>query len=207
MKKILVLAPHTDDGELGCGATLSKMLKMGNEVFYVAFSSCRESVSSDLPANILEIELMDAMRKLGIKEENVQVLDFSVRNFGSERQRVLDCMIEMNKRISPDLVFMPSTNDTHQDHKVIAEEGVRAFKHTSILCYEVPWNNFQFSNQVFSVVDVDDVKNKIEAVRCYKSQEHRVYTTDEYIRALLITHGVQCGTKYAEVFETPRWIL
>lgn len=207
MKKILVLAPHTDDGELGCGATMSKMLREGVEIFYTAFSSCKETIGPGLPSNILEIELMNAMGTLGISREKVRVLDFSVRNFGNERQRILDCMIELNKSIEPDLVFMPSNNDTHQDHKVIAEEGLRAFKHTSILCYEVPWNNYQFRNQAFSIVDERDVKNKIEAVACYKTQEHRAYTTEEFIRALLVTHGVQCGAKYAEVFETPRWIL
>lgn len=207
MKKVLVLAPHTDDGELGCGATLSKFLREGKEVFYVAFSSCKESVVPELPSNILEIELHDAMSALGIKKDNFRILDFSVRNFGSERQRVLDCMIELNRTIKPDLVFMPSVNDMHQDHKVIAEEGLRAFKRTSILCYEVPWNNYQFKNQAFSIVEEEDLQNKIKAIGCYKSQKHRPYASVEYTKSLLVTHGVQCGAQYAEVFEVPRWLL
>ena len=44
---------------------------------------------------------------------------------------------------------MPAYNDVHQDHKVIYEEGVRAFKNTSIFLYEMPWNNLNFKNQVF----------------------------------------------------------
>ncbi len=44
MKKILVLAPHTDDGEFGCGGTISKLVREGNDVFYVAFSSCEKSL-------------------------------------------------------------------------------------------------------------------------------------------------------------------
>ena len=47
-KKVLILAPHTDDGELGCGATISKLIENNNDVYYVAFSACRQSVLKDL---------------------------------------------------------------------------------------------------------------------------------------------------------------
>ena len=39
IEKVLILAPHTDDGELACGATISRMLRHGVEIYYVAFSS------------------------------------------------------------------------------------------------------------------------------------------------------------------------
>src|SRR5699024_12177975 len=44
---ILVLAPHTDDGELGCGGSIARFIREGHEVHYVAFckigrASCRE---------------------------------------------------------------------------------------------------------------------------------------------------------------------
>lgn len=44
-KKVLVLAPHTDDGELGAGGFISKLIEEGSEVFYVAFSTAAESIS------------------------------------------------------------------------------------------------------------------------------------------------------------------
>ncbi len=43
-QKILVLAPHTDDGELGCGGTIVRLIDEGQDVYYVAFSICEESV-------------------------------------------------------------------------------------------------------------------------------------------------------------------
>ena len=207
MKKVLVLAPHTDDGELGCGATLSKLIRNGAEIHYVAFSACEESVSPELPSNILRIELMNAMDILGVDKEKVKIFNFKVRNFISDRQKILDTMIELNREIKPDLVFMPSCNDVHQDHRIIAEEGLRAFKHKSILCYEVPWNNYTFNNQAFSVIEEYDLEQKICAIDCYKSQKKRPYAQKEYIKALLLAHGVQCGAEYAEVFEIPRWII
>ena len=39
MKKVLVLAPHTDDGELGCGGTVARLLEEGCEVHFAVFST------------------------------------------------------------------------------------------------------------------------------------------------------------------------
>ena len=43
-KKVLILAPHTDDGEIGCGGTIARFIEEGAEVYYVAFSSARKSL-------------------------------------------------------------------------------------------------------------------------------------------------------------------
>ena len=64
---ILVLAPHTDDGEFGCGGSIAKHIQSGDEVYYIAFSSCEESVSEGMPKDILVKELYKATSVLGIK--------------------------------------------------------------------------------------------------------------------------------------------
>lgn len=206
-KNILILAPHTDDGELGCGATIAKYVREGNQVYYVAFSSCDKSLPDDFPKDTLKKELYNAMHTLGVPRENVTVLNYEVRNFTAKRQEILDEMIKLGRTIKPDIVFIPSTKDIHQDHYTIAMEGLRAFKKNTILCYEVPWNNFAFENQAFSSVEEQDVLKKIAAVKCYKSQESRSYVTEEFTKSLLLSHGVQVGVEFAEVFEVPRLIL
>ena len=204
---VLVLAPHTDDGELGCGATISKLVRSGAKVHYVAFSSCRDSLPPGADPDCLIKEMYSATKTLGILRENVECLDFRVRHFEQERQQILDSMIELNRRIKPDIVFSPSVHDIHQDHVTIAKECLRAFKKITILQYEVPWNNYTFDNQLFSCVDETDVQKKTEAVKCYLSQRERDYTSEEFLRGLMITHGVQTGHRYAEVFEIPRMIV
>lgn len=205
--KILILAPHTDDGELGCGASIAKMVRQGNEVFYVAFSSCEESLPEGFKPGTLKNELMAATSCLGIRADHVQVYDFLVRNFAENRQKILDCMIQISRDIKPELVMMTSEHDVHQDHYTIAKEGLRAFKKNSILAYEVPWNNYSFNNQVFISVEEQDVRKKIEAINCYVSQGQRPYTSEEFLRGVLRMHGVQIGEQYAEVFETPRIVI
>ena len=68
---VLILAPHTDDGELGCGGTISRLLEEGNEVFYLAFSICEESVPEGFPKNALETEVKKATAHLGIPSKNL----------------------------------------------------------------------------------------------------------------------------------------
>lgn len=206
-KKALILAPHTDDGELGCGATISKLLRLGCEVHYVAFSSCRDSLPEGWEPDTLIHEMYDATNVLGIPKENVRCLDFKVRRFESSRQEILDSMIHLGREIKPDVVFSPSIHDIHQDHATIAAECLRAFKKQTILQYEVPWNNYSFDNQVFNSVCEEDVAKKIAAVASYRSQENRDYANGDFIRSLLVVHGVQIGAKYAEVFEVPRLII
>ena len=206
IKKVLVLAPHTDDGEFGCGGTIVKLVEQGVEVHYIAFSACEQSVLPQFPSDILITEVKEATEVLGIKSENLHLLKYDVRNFNFRRQDILDDILVFKKQINPDLVLIPSLNDIHQDHSTIANEAVRAFKFTNILSYEIPWNNFSFSNTSFFVLTEEQIKIKVTALEKYKSQKHRSYANEEFIKSLARTRGVQIGKKYAEVFEVVRLI-
>ena len=206
-KRVLILAPHTDDGELGCGGTIAKLIEEGSEVYYAAFSVCELSVPQSMPKNILEIELKKATKTLGIKEENLFLYKYSVRTFPEHRQEILDNLIVLRDKLKPELVLMPSLNDIHQDHKTIALEGVRAFKNTTLLGYEMLWNNLTINTQAFFILDARHVQKKIEAFSCYESQKFRNYANDEFIKGLAATRGTQIGEKYAEVFEVVRFII
>ncbi len=102
---------------------------------------------------------------------------------------------------------MPSVNDIHQDHFTISNEGIRAFKFSTIFCYELIWNNFTFNTTCFFQLEEFHLIKKIEALNEYKSQGHRYYVNEEFIRSLATVRGVQIGTKYAEVFEIIRLML
>ena len=206
-KKVLILSPHTDDGEFGCGATITKLIEDGSEVYYAAFSACEQSVLPEFPKDILTKEVKAATQILGIKPENLILFKYDVRTFNYHRQAILDDIIKLKNEIHPDLVFTPSVNDIHQDHATISNEAVRAFKFTSILCYELPWNNFNFTTTCFFKLTEHHVLNKVNALKEYKSQAHRSYADEDFIRSLARIRGVQIGAQYAEVFEMVRWII
>ena len=100
---------------------------------------------------------------------------------------------------------MPNLNDIHQDHSTIANEGLRAFKNSTILGYELIWNNLKFDTTSFIELEEIHIKNKIKALKKYKSQAKKDYFNDEFIISLAKVRGVQFGVKFAEAFEVIRW--
>ncbi|MES2567385.1 MAG: PIG-L deacetylase family protein [Bacteroidota bacterium] len=206
-KKALVLAPHTDDGEFGCGGTIAKLIENGIEVYMAAFSACEQSVLKKYPSDILIGELKSATKELGIPPENLSLFDYEVRVFSERRQAILQTIIDLRNKINPDLVFMPSLDDIHQDHFTIAQEGLRAFKFCTILAYEMPWNNLTFETSSFVLLEEKHLQRKINALKAYVSQSHRPYANEEFIRALARTRGVQINATYAETFNVIRWII
>lgn len=183
------------------------MKAAGCRVICVAFSAAEQSVPAGLPRDILRGEIREATAALGVPEEDCLVLNFEVRRFPEFRQQVLDEMIRLGREFSPDLVFLPSTNDTHQDHLTIAQEGFRAFKRCTMLGYEVPWNNLDFRTSCFVSLDQAELDKKIFAIGKYKSQQGRMYSDPEFIRAMAMMRGVQMGGGFAEAFEVVRWVI
>lgn len=206
-KRALVLAPHTDDGELGAGGTIAKLIDGGAEVYYAAFSTAEQSVPEGFPKDILKTEVKKATLALGIKSENLIIYNYEVRKLNYVRQEILENLIQLRKKIDPDLIFLPSLHDIHQDHSTIAQEGIRAFKNKTILGYELIWNNLTFSTSCFVKLTHSQIERKCLALQQYSSQRHRDYTSEKFITSLATARGVQIGCEYAEAFEAIRLIL
>ena len=207
-RSVLVLAPHADDGEFGCGGTLAKLVEMGIPVHYVAFSKCEKSLPKEASLTQLVKELRRATNKLGILPQNLIMYDFEVRCFERDRQEILEKLVRIERKIHPQVVFLPSPNDIHQDHQTVAMEGLRAFKRSStILGYEMPWNNLSFRTTAFICLRKEHIQKKIAALKCYASQAPRWYASPDFVRSLAVTRGTQIGIEYAETFEVLRWII
>lgn len=206
-EKILILAPHTDDGEFGCGGTIAKFIEEGKQIYYAAFSLAEKSVPEGFPKNILEKEVRNAVKILGIQEKNLLLYKYEVRTFPLHRQEILEDLVALQRTINPDLILMPSLDDIHQDHHTIAEEGLRAFRTASILGYEIPWNNVSFKTLSFIFLEERHINKKIEALKCYKSQMHKNYINEQFIKSLAMARGTQIKEKFAEAFEVIRWII
>ncbi len=207
-QKVLVLSPHTDDAELGSGGTMTRFIEDGREVHLAIFSICEDSLPEGMPKDTLEKEAISAAKSTGIKNDNLRMFKNKVRSFPQIRQSILDSIIEMRDDICPDLVIMPSLNDHHQDHQVLANEALRAFKtSSSIISYELPWNHVDFHTQLFVKLKKEHIKAKHETLKVYKSQLEigRKYFSKEFIYGLASVRGTQCNSNYAEAFEVVRW--
>ena len=205
--RVLALSPHTDDVEFGAGGTLSRWVEEGKEVFYIAFTISEKSVPEGLPPDITEQECKQATNVLGIARDNLFIHKFEVRTFPQFRQEILEIMVKLRDELKPDLVLLPSLQDVHQDHHTIAEEGVRAFKNSNILAYEIPWNLLAFATPSFVVLQKRHLEQKVAAISCYQSQKFRNYANEEFINGWAKMRGTQINAGYAEAFEIVRWVI
>jgi len=208
INKVLVLSPHTDDGELGAGGTIVKFLEEGKEVYYVAFSSCEDSLPPGLAKNTLRKECSSSTKTLGIQPQNVVILDYQVRTFPQYRQEILEQIIQLKEKYKPDLIFVPSSHDVHQDHGVIYLEAIRAFKkEASIWGYEHPWNNLKFDTDIIVVLEKRHLEKKLSSLKKYNSQMGKSYMDKKNVLALNCVRGSQIDEAYAEAFELIRLII
>lgn len=207
--KILILSPHTDDAELGCGATIAKFVEEKRDILWCVFSTAEDSLPKGAPKDTLKNEFVNVCNHLGLDKSQYVIHNYAVRKLPDYRQEILEKLVLLKNKFNPDLVIGPSLNDFHQDHQVIANEMIRAFKSSSsIISYELPWNHINFSTQMFIRCKKEYVLKKMELLSCYKSQveKQRGYFSKEFIMGLAKTRGVQINSDFAEAFEVIRWI-
>lgn len=200
-RKVLAIAPHVDDVELGAGATIHQLGKH-NEVYYIGLS-CPPLVEQD----VFMSEFRASARILGLDPARIILRHFDPRNLFDARGEILQLLYDLNREIKPDLVFIPNSQDIHQSHEVVFAEARRAFKYTTMLGYELPWNNMNFSMDLFITLAREDVDAKIAAVNAYRTQKSRMFFSNDIVGDLARVRGKQIGNEYAECFEVIRIIL
>jgi len=194
-KRVLVLSPHTDDGELGMGGTIARLVEDGCSVSYVAFSCIEESIR----------ECAESMKVLGV--DDYEILKFRLRHFPAQRQEIQQFLYDYSKQREIDLVFVPSSQDIHQDHQVIHSGAIRIFNRSTILGYILPWNHIVTVENCTIKLEKRHVEKKIDASWNYRSQlKTRKYFNREYITSLAVVAGVKLGWDYAEAFEVVRLV-
>ncbi len=208
IRTVLALSPHTDDAEYGCGGLIAKLTQEHQcRVICVAFSAAEESVDPAFDRQVLREEAPAAGLILGIDRADYRVLNFKVRKLDEARQEILELLVKLRSEFAPDLVLLPSSFDTHQDHAVIYTEGFRAFKKTRMLGYEIPWNCRSFEPSCLVPLTNQQIDTKVRAFEQFKSQTGRPYSNELAIRSIAATNGLRLGSGYAEAFEVIRWLL
>jgi len=203
LKNILALSPHTDDIEIGCGGTLNRLKSEGAKIFVVNFSLSKNEKNDDVAPNVKD-EFISSMKYLGAEYE---MLNLPCRRLEEKRQFILDYLISLSKNNSFDAVFCHSSFDQHQDHQTVRNEAFRAFKNTTILGYELPWNCVQFRTDIFVKLSEEDLLAKTKMIGFYKSQQHRPYMYKQYIFDMARTKGLSINYQYAEGFEIIRGVI
>jgi LmbE family N-acetylglucosaminyl deacetylase len=200
--RVLFLGAHPDD-EMGCAGTLARLAEAGASVNVVTFSDCRDLIPAGFTVDDLRAEWRAALLLLGLSEPPV-MLDVPNRHFPAHRQAILGALDDLG---AYDLVLLPATSDAHQDHATVSQEGVRRFKHSTVLGYELPMNTVRSAVwQGYVRLEPRHVEIRVRHAQAYRSQAHRPYMAEPFVRAVPTFHGVQAGCAAAEAFEVIRWL-
>ncbi len=200
-KRICFLGAHPDDIELGAGALIAQVAGQ-SDIRCVTLSDNQKNPE----LHHLVEEHYASMARLGIPQEKVILGQFETRRFPHARQEILEFMIDLNKSFKPDIVFVHTRADIHQDHGTVTEEALRAFRGTTVLGFDVIRSSYGFFPNFLVEVSEDDVRKKIEALQQYTTYSTRYYFNAELTRATLIRYGAIAERRYAEGFDILRVI-
>lgn len=197
-RKILLVAAHPDDIESGCGGTIAKYGEY-NEIHSIVFAPCLED---PLNAGILR-EFQNAMKILGVKKaiKNRFPRDILEKN----NQQIRDILYGLKTKFDPDVVFCPSLKDLHQDHRAVSNCCITIFRDSAtLLTYELVRSTIDFNPNLYISLSEKDIKKKLAALKCYRTQYRRTYFKPKIFKALARFRGSQINSEYAEAYEIVR---
>jgi LmbE family N-acetylglucosaminyl deacetylase len=216
VKKILVIAPHPDDEVLGCGGTVKKHIKEGDDAFLCIVT---KTYAPDWTEKYRKDKLIDIKKSnavLGFKK--TYFFGFPTVKLDTIGQKELnDTIGSVIKEVDPDVLYIPYVGELNQDHRLVFEACLVSArplgnKIKKILAYETfsgaAWGVKQFVPTVF--VDITGtLKDKLKAMSCYRS-EVKKYPHPRSLESITILakkRGVESGLSAAEAFVVIREII
>jgi LmbE family N-acetylglucosaminyl deacetylase len=197
-KNVLAVGAHPDDIELGCGGTLRKHVLKGDKVYYVIASLGERSGDKDKR----QAETMAAAELMGVSDVYFLNLPDTMIMHDGTTVSLLD---EYIKKIKPEIVYVHSPKDYHQDHANIAKSVLSASRtmRSSIFLYETPSTTIEFRPVAY--IEISEVfEHKSKCIEKYVSQNDKEYLEKEAIIGLAKVRGRTMGVEFAEAFEVAR---
>ena len=198
-KRVLFLGAHPDDIELGCGALLHHIVNH-TDVLCVTLSDNQKNPQLK---DVVK-ELYTSMAILGVPKEKITVEEFTTRKFPDMRQEILEYLLELRRDFKPEIVFVHTRQDIHQDHNVVTEEALRAYRGITVLGYDVVRSSYGFFPHFLVEVTEEDVEKKIEALSQYETYHDKYYFDADLLRATMVRHGALAECQLAEGFDILR---
>ncbi|MFA6435464.1 MAG: PIG-L deacetylase family protein [Elusimicrobiales bacterium] len=199
---ILGIGAHPDDLEFGCGGIFTKLAGNGHKINMLVMTGGdvgglaevrrteQEKAAKLLKARLFWGGFMDT--DVPMSRELIQAI---------ERRVAL---------IRPDLIFVNSENDTHQDHRNVAKAVITAARYTkNLIFYEVP-TTLNFAPTAFSDIGAV-ISDKVRLLKCHRSQVYKTRVKNlsiiETAKSTAVFRGYQDRVKYAEGFTPQRLLL
>lgn len=220
-KKILIFGAHPDDCEIGMGGTIKKLSNNGSNITIIDLTQGEMSSNGNIFLRQKESEAASLI--LGIKERiNLKLPDRNIENSKSNVERIANVI----RKHKPDIVYLPSSIDTHPDHvsaSLVIQESIFHAKLRKFVSEFDPVdvkNSYMYhinttSDSDFFVDITNEMCDKVRALNCYKSQfdnqaNESTRLTNGFLKQVESNNnvlGYKCGTQFAEGFITIKPIL
>jgi LmbE family N-acetylglucosaminyl deacetylase len=201
---VLALGAHPDDVEIGCGATLARIREAGGRVVAVTFSGGELGCREDEKKRRVE----EAFKAAKTLDYELKIYDFADTMFMASFTQIVKTIEEAVQTLKPDVIFVHSSNDVHQDHRTLYDAAMVATRHArcSILGYENCRTDVEFKPDLF--VDIQGVlSRKITAVKAHQTQSGKCSVDIKKIKATATFRGSQGRVELAEAFKIYRIVI
>jgi LmbE family N-acetylglucosaminyl deacetylase len=199
VRSVVAIGAHPDDIEIGAGGLLLA-LPPGTRVHYVLCTGtderrdeARDAAAAFLPAAELSFALHD-------------LPDGRLPGHWSAVKEIVE---RAACTVGPDLVLGPARDDSHQDHRTVADIVPTAFRDSLVLQYEIPKTDGDLVRRgVYVPLSPEALRTKMTLLdKCYPSQRHRRWWDDEVFTGLARLRGMECGARYAEAYSSTAVVL
>jgi LmbE family N-acetylglucosaminyl deacetylase len=199
---VLAFGAHPDDIELGCGGTLLKHQKAGHNVYLCVMSDGKEIGDPTVRKN----EQKEAAKRLKAKELIWGGFADTKLEVNMETITFIEDVV---KKVKPYDIYVNYCDDTHQDHRALAQCVNSATRYNNRVLYYEDYTSQGFQPDIF--VDIEDVlEDKIHVIKAFQSQVSRQGPAGlmmiEGIRAIANFRGFQAKVRYAEGFKAVRYL-
>lgn len=219
-KRILIIAAHPDDEVLGCGGTIAKHKRIGDEVYLLILSDGESSrANPDIESRMKALTASCQVLEI----QNLKMSSFKDSHF--DIYPLFEIIQEIEnyaKSIAPHIVYTHSPSDLNQDHRVTYHATMVALRPIpestviKILTYEVPSSTEfgqsrslpTFTPNYFEALSPEDIKHKTLALECYQLELRQSPhpRSLKNVHSLQIVRGHSVGVSSAEAFSIERFI-
>ncbi len=216
---VLGIGAHPDDLEILCGGTLAKYAKRGDKIFMAHILNGDKGHQEMDPAKlsaIREKEAEEAGKIIGAEVISLGIPDGTLVNTLETKVVIIDLI----RRVKPEIIITHSPEDYMSDHYYTATLVTDASFYCTVPLWKTkypPCNNLPYlfymdtlvgvRFQPTEYVDISDIfETKVKMLKKHKSQT--VWLKDSVKTNIMDLvdivgryRGLQCGVKYAEVFQ------
>jgi len=205
LSSILCIGAHSDDIEIGCGATLLKLLERcpAIAVDWVVLSAVEERA----------VEARHGSKRFleGAGRSTVLVSDFRDGYFPYLGREIKEYFDWLGATRTPDLVFTHYGQDAHQDHRLISELSWNTFRDHLILEYEIPKYDGDLGrpNVFVPLTRVQGARKVDFIIETFRTQADKHWFSEETLWAQMRLRGIECRAPggYAEAFHGRKMLL